>query len=317
MDSVFYSAAKIQLLRTCNDLLRRLSRSQNTIFCGRIQLFLARLFPISEKSALNIASQFNLANVTTYCKDELDMIMSEEKEMLTDDGNLQEPSKSRHANSTDFDAKLYTSLWDLQDFFRNPSQYSNQDKWLKMKLNVITVLTSFESVRLDDEIARGYRTCSDQMETMEEGVETEERKYFTKFLTNPKLLELQLRDSLFRRHILVQLLILIQYLENPIKFKSESLMKEQLNWVKETKTKVYKLLKETPPNGEQFCLYCQKLLQREEIWMEWKNDSCSAFPSHPLTDNNTTTVRKELRRKRKLGDKYKQNLKDNKTELGK
>lgn len=34
----------------CLDLLRRLSKSQNTVFCGRIQLFLARLFPLSEKS---------------------------------------------------------------------------------------------------------------------------------------------------------------------------------------------------------------------------------------------------------------------------
>ena len=32
------------------DLLRRLSKSQNTVFCGRIQLFLARLFPLEEKS---------------------------------------------------------------------------------------------------------------------------------------------------------------------------------------------------------------------------------------------------------------------------
>ena len=38
----------------CNDLLRRLSQSKNTVFCGRIQLFLARLFPLSEKSALNL-----------------------------------------------------------------------------------------------------------------------------------------------------------------------------------------------------------------------------------------------------------------------
>uniref|UniRef100_S4RFN5 Uncharacterized protein n=1 Tax=Petromyzon marinus TaxID=7757 RepID=S4RFN5_PETMA len=48
--STFYSAGKNYLLRMCNDLLRRLSKSQNTVFCGRIQLFLARLFPLSEKS---------------------------------------------------------------------------------------------------------------------------------------------------------------------------------------------------------------------------------------------------------------------------
>ncbi len=50
----------------CNDLLRRLSKSQNTLFCGRIQLFLARLFPLSEKSGLNLMSQFNLDNFTIY-----------------------------------------------------------------------------------------------------------------------------------------------------------------------------------------------------------------------------------------------------------
>ena len=33
-----------------SDILRRLSKSQNTVFCGRIQLFLSRLFPLSEKS---------------------------------------------------------------------------------------------------------------------------------------------------------------------------------------------------------------------------------------------------------------------------
>ncbi|XP_013379401.1 THO complex subunit 1-like, partial [Lingula anatina] len=47
---IFYSAGKNYLLRMCNDLLRRLSKSLDTVFCGRIQLFLARLFPLEEKS---------------------------------------------------------------------------------------------------------------------------------------------------------------------------------------------------------------------------------------------------------------------------
>lgn len=66
----FYTAGKNYLLRMCNDLLRRLSKSQNTVFCGRIQLFLARLFPLSEKSGLNLQSQFNLENVTVFNKNE-------------------------------------------------------------------------------------------------------------------------------------------------------------------------------------------------------------------------------------------------------
>ena len=54
---IFFDKGKNYLLRMSNDLLRRLSRSQNTIFCGRIQLFLAHLFPLKEKSGLNLVSQ--------------------------------------------------------------------------------------------------------------------------------------------------------------------------------------------------------------------------------------------------------------------
>ncbi len=52
-------------------MLRRLSRSQNTVFCGRILLFLAKFFPFSERSGLNVVSEFNLDNFTTFgVKDE-------------------------------------------------------------------------------------------------------------------------------------------------------------------------------------------------------------------------------------------------------
>ncbi|KAJ9600002.1 hypothetical protein L9F63_009712, partial [Diploptera punctata] len=47
-------------------LLRRLSRSQNTVFCGRILLFLAKFFLFSERSGLNIVSEFNLDNLTEF-----------------------------------------------------------------------------------------------------------------------------------------------------------------------------------------------------------------------------------------------------------
>ena len=62
----FYTTGKNNLLRACNDLLRRLSQSQNNVFCGRIHIFLTRIFPISEKSALNLNSNFNLENETKF-----------------------------------------------------------------------------------------------------------------------------------------------------------------------------------------------------------------------------------------------------------
>lgn len=52
-----------------SDLLRRLSRTQNTVFCGQILLFLAKFFPFSERSGLNVISEFNLDNKTVYSKE--------------------------------------------------------------------------------------------------------------------------------------------------------------------------------------------------------------------------------------------------------
>lgn len=49
-----------------NDLLKRLSRTVDTNFCGRILILLAKSLPLTEKSGLNLISQFNTANTTIY-----------------------------------------------------------------------------------------------------------------------------------------------------------------------------------------------------------------------------------------------------------
>lgn len=54
------------ILRMCNDLLKRLSRTVDTSFCGRILVLLAHALPLCEKSGLNLVSHFNLDNITKY-----------------------------------------------------------------------------------------------------------------------------------------------------------------------------------------------------------------------------------------------------------
>jgi len=47
------------LLRTLNDLLRRLSKTGNTtMFCGRILTFLSRVFPLGERSGVNLRGEY-------------------------------------------------------------------------------------------------------------------------------------------------------------------------------------------------------------------------------------------------------------------
>lgn len=118
-EDIFFSACKNNLLRMCNDLLRRLSRSQQTVFCGRILLFLAKFFPFSERSGLNIVSEFNLENHTEFGseKSEKDLI-----EQIAEDGDKGE-------NKIPIDYNLYRKFWALQDFFRNPNQCYNKIHW--------------------------------------------------------------------------------------------------------------------------------------------------------------------------------------------
>jgi hypothetical protein len=61
-----FRMGKFIILKACNTLLRRLSRSCNPEFCGRVLMFLAAIYPISERSAVNFAGKINTANVTDY-----------------------------------------------------------------------------------------------------------------------------------------------------------------------------------------------------------------------------------------------------------
>jgi THO complex subunit 1 len=205
-EDCFFQACKNNILRMCNDLLRRLSRSQNTVFCGRILLFLATFFPFSERSGLNIISEFNLENITEYGADANE---------LTD-----EPSE-KGDGQLQIDYNLYCKFWALQDYFRNPNQCYDKLKWKTFQLHSSGVLSAFSSFKLEEPRGHSSKTAlADEAMDVTENNLKETHHFFAKFLTNPKLLSLQLSDSNFRRSVLVQFLILFQYLNSTVKFKA-------------------------------------------------------------------------------------------------
>ncbi|KAI8896908.1 THO complex subunit 1 transcription elongation factor-domain-containing protein [Globomyces pollinis-pini] len=59
----------LTLLRFCNELLRRLSKSKNTETCGRILIFLSSVFPLCERSGVNHKGDFNIDNHTLIDSD--------------------------------------------------------------------------------------------------------------------------------------------------------------------------------------------------------------------------------------------------------
>lgn len=295
----FHQAGKNYLLRMCNDLLRRLSKSQNPLFSGRIQLFLARLFPIDEKSALNLASQFNLENVTAYntSKEAYEILRkqsTDEREEITD---MEEGEMKESMGGFVIDYNLYKKFWALQDFFRKPNQCYDKAPWKAFTNYITEVLNCFGSYQLDD--------MKSSRRKLKYPSPTETHTYFAKYLTSEKLLDLQLSDSNFRRFLLVQLLIQFQYLNMQTKNKNQNqvLSEEQTSWVKNCIETVYNLLKETPPGGEKFAKSIEHILSREENWNAWKNDGCPSFIREPQDAKKSEVG--GIRRKRSLGDDLK------------
>jgi len=252
----YVNACKNQLLRNCNDLLRRLSQSQNNVFCGRIHIFLTRIFPISEKSALNLNSNFNLDNETDYTRIEDDETENRD---------------------------LYNSLWSVQDYFRNPLQLYEPVKFAEFEKAVNTINTAFANFKLevnDDEEEKRSKMKEIDYDSIDMEMKSNGQiVYFPKFLTSFNLLELQLNDPSFRRQILTEILFLFQYLTGYVKFRSATnvLPFASREWIRNTEKTIYELLQETPRNGKKYVLFVKHLIEREAFWVKWKNEGCPRF----------------------------------------
>nr|CAD7426621.1 unnamed protein product [Timema monikensis] len=158
-------------------------------------------------NGLNIVSEFNLDNITEYGTEadgDLDILVDKDEPMDED----VKPTDSK----LKLDYNLYGKFWALQDFFRNPNQCYNKVQWKIFSTHSSNVLLAFKSFKLDD-LQLKHRKLPD-------AAPDQTQHYFAKFLTNQKLLELQLSDSNFRRYVLLQFLILFQYLNSPVKFKA-------------------------------------------------------------------------------------------------
>ncbi|KAF4788842.1 THO complex subunit 1 [Turdus rufiventris] len=249
--NTFYSAGKNYLLRMCN--------------------------------GLNLQSQFNLENVTVFNTNEHESTLGQkhtderEEGMDVEEGEMGD-DEAPTSCSIPIDYNLYRKFWSLQDYFRNPVQCYEKVSWKTFLKYSEEVLAVFKSYKLDD--TQASRKKLEELKTGGEHV------YFAKFLTSEKLMDLQLSDSNFRRHILLQYLILFQYLKGQVKFKSSNyvLTDEQSLWIEDTTKAVYQLLSENPPDGERFSKMVEHILNTEENWNSWKNEGCPSFVkerSHP------------------------------------
>ncbi|KAL8162680.1 hypothetical protein V2J09_014169, partial [Rumex salicifolius] len=258
-----FSRGKLVMLRTCNQLLRRLSKASDVVLCGRILMFLAHFFPLSERSALNVKGVFNTSNETIFEK--------------------------HSADGIPIDINFYKTFWSLQEYFCNPPSVAASSKWHKFTSSFTVVLNTFEAQPLTDEEGNASH------------IEEEASSFNIKYLTSSKLMGLELKDPSFRRHVLLQCLILFDYLKAPGKSDKDLPSEAMKEEIKTCEERVKKLLEATPPKGKEFLSSVEHILEREKNWVWWKRDGCPPFEK-PVEKKTVQDVKKRRPRWR-LGNR--------------
>ena len=245
-------------LRMGNHLNRRLSKPsmEDTILAGRLASFLSSVFPLGERSGVNLKGEYNVENKTSFDTE----FYAEAKSGIEtkEDAGTQaevEPEEDSDKQKVVDDAKFYTLFWSLQQFFANPALLFEADSVLppellpqtaskdvnddakskdeskdedksyvgleefKMATGVVleklfkvdeseSKLTGNSDVAFLEAVAK-----NSTMDARREGVERNaDEAFYPKYLTGRNLLASELRDPTFRRQILVQFLILVQYI---------------------------------------------------------------------------------------------------------
>lgn len=289
------NASKLALLGLANGVLGRLSSTQDTEFSGRILMFLAYAYPLSERSGVNTSGRFHSANTTSYEGDS-------GRDGDEVNGNAANGGAGGASTTAPVDRALYTAFWRLQRYMVVPKDaVADGAAWERFVGQVGTVLAAFEAQPLDggDDASdraslAGQQAKTGQAATSPAKMRAVKRRrsragslsgepgddfYCTKYLTSSSLLSLQLRDGQLRRHILIQVLVLCQYLRS-----IDSSFVDNVA-LRKTKNAALELLRQTPPDGRRFAASIQHILQREENWMAWKSAGCKPYEREPLADD--------------------------------
>ncbi|KAF9918935.1 hypothetical protein FBU30_011227 [Linnemannia zychae] len=349
----------LSFLRICNELLRRILKSKNTVLCGRILMLMSSVFPITERSGVNLKGDFNTDNVTLIESEDVmvvpELASTPSQSQKGDESHAQagEPMDVDEESNTTKEQKeeeiariqsqFYTDFWSLQSFFNNPHLLINSpDNMTKLREGIDKTLAKFAAIEEEEQKSRGQRTETSNTTTETPTAEligndlitnqsTEKKRYssskekanppgtyFPKFLTSPKLLQLEIADPYFRKHILVQFLIVVQYLQSHNLAAREAQSKiatpnrpflsqwildtNDQEWAEATRPKILKHLKVTgnETGDSSFVSTVEEVLKDDESWVQWKAEGCQPFERQSWT---TEQIEQSNQKRRKLSQK--------------
>ncbi|TDH73615.1 hypothetical protein CCR75_004732 [Bremia lactucae] len=297
--------ASLCLLRMCNALLRRLSKTHDSVFCGKILLFLSFTFALSERSAVNLTGKANVTNVTAFEDEEaFDLAEASDGAKTADVVPKLEIDSDSSTDVGPIDYNLYRTFWDLQTFCRDHELATrSMENWEKFFTELDMVLAAFEGNAFSqDDLERSRNLSSGPIQSADGIMQTsdgnngncraelssQEHFFQPKYLTNSRLFRLQLRDPILRQCMLTQFLILFNDLARAKPPAGSITSKAKLTDLTE---RVVALLKQTPFDGEGFNEMVSYVLERERNWVKWKLEKCPGYERFPVgTENDVSST---------------------------
>ncbi|KOS18522.1 THO complex subunit 1 [Escovopsis weberi] len=309
-----FKQKNLVILRSCNELLRRLSRAEDTAFCGRVFIFMFQSFPLGDRSSVNLRGEYHVENVTSYelpseeddaSKMEVDRQPNIPREAET---RGSQPPKGASTASTpapqakplDPDA-LYPLFWSLQESFSQPLKLFDPDHFAKFRSNLDSTMKAFRI--LQDDASQSSRSMENLRRTLkrrrEDGpTEAQPEAFNPKYLTSKDLFQLEISDLSFRRHVLVQALIITDFLlslsagereritninvSNKSVIYPDQLSEENTKWAADMKKSISEYLKKGF-EGPYFFRMVETVLARDKNWVFWKMASCPPIQRDPVS----------------------------------
>ncbi|KAL8993612.1 MAG: hypothetical protein Q9169_006215 [Polycauliona sp. 2 TL-2023] len=340
-----FKQKQLIILRACNELLRRLSRAEDTVFCGRVFIFMFQSFPLGDRSSVNLRGEYHVENVTVFEQtpekhtikaDSFDGAMdvdqapdaaSEEKTTLSQPtgaaesgGQTSTPQPTDNITKTvTFDAQesksqepepdteaLYPIFWSLQDVFCQPTRLFETSNFETFKKGLDLTFRKFKAVQQHQQ-SRGTSklpsAAQRPLKRKRAGADSDQQdlagSFNPRYLTSRDLFDLEISDLAFRRHILVQGLILVDFLlsltpkakkklentSNKSVLYSYTLPEEEFKWATAMRADIAVYLQQGQ-EGKFYYRMVDTVLSRDKNWAQWKAEGCPLIKKPPIASES-------------------------------
>ena len=198
---------------------------------------------------------------------------------------------------------LYPIFWSLQDVFSQPTRLFEASTFESFKSGLDLTLRKFKAVQQHQQ-SRGTSKLPSEahrpLKRKRTGAESDQQdlasSFNPRYLTSRDLFDLEISDLALRRHVLVQGLILVEFLlsltpkakkklenaSNKSVLYNYTLPDDEAKWATTMRNEIAAYLQQGQ-EGKFYHRMVDTVLSRDKNWVHWKAEGCPLITKPPIT----------------------------------